>query len=442
MNPWVYVLVLLLLIGANGLLSMAEMAVLSARKSRLQQRAEQGSAPARWALALVEDSQRFLSTVQIGITLVGILTGAVGGATLTDELATAIGRVSWLAPAASWLSVALIVVLTTYLSLVVGELVPKRLALNNPERVAMAVAPLMRLVHKLLGPIAHVLDASSNLVLQVLRVHPAAEPPVTEEEVKQMIQEGTQVGIFEPSEQRLVERVLRLDDRLVAGLMTPRPDVDWLDLEDSPEEIFSTIAHSRFSVFPVAEGGIDNIVGIVRAKDLLAQSLAGRPLDLRAVMRPALFVPENISALELLEGYRKTHGEIALVIDEYGSFQGVLTIEDVLEAFLGDIPSEAEAAAPEVVLREDGSWLMDGSLAIDEFMSLLRVERLPEGDEGRYLTLGGFVMAHLGHVPQAGDSFEWGGLRIEVDDMDSLRVDKVLVTPLRPPPTEVELPAD
>ena len=435
MNPWLYVLVLLALIGANGLLSMAEMAVVSARKSRLQQRAEQGSAPARWALALVEDSQRFLSTVQIGITLVGILTGAVGGATLTDELAAAIAEVSWLAPAASWLSVGTIVALTTYLSLVLGELVPKRLALNEPERVSMVVSPLMRVVHTLSSPLARVLNGSTELILRILRVKPSTEPPVTEEEVKDLIQQGTQVGIFEPSEQQMVERVLKLDDRIVGAIMTPRPEVDWLDLEDTPEEILETLLTSPYSVFPVAEDGVDNVIGLVRAKDLLNQRLSDQRLDLRAVLKTPLFVPENITALELLERYKDTHGEIAFVVDEYGSFQGIVTVEDVLEAIVGDIPSVAEVAEPEVVRREDGSWLMDGSVSIDEFMELLGVAHMPDGEEGRYQTLGGFVMAFLGRVPAAGDHFEWNGLRLEVMDMDALRVDKVMVKPIEVQPT-------
>ncbi len=430
MNLGLYVLVLLSLIGANGLLAMAEMAVVSARKSRLLQRAEHGSLPARWALALVEDSSRFLSTVQIGITLVGILTGAIGGATLTTGLAAAIARVKWLAPAAEWLSVGLIVTLTTYLTLVLGELVPKRLALNDPERFSMLVAPFMRLAHALASPFARILDGTTGLILRILRVGPSTEPVVTEEEVKDLIQQGTQVGVFEPSEQQMVERVLKLDDRIVGALMTPRPEVDWIDLDDTPEEILKTLLESPYSVYPVAEDGIDNIVGVVRSKDLLNQRLMDQPLDPRAVARTPLFVPESITALELLERYKDTHGEIALVVDEYGSFQGVVTVEDVLEAIVGDIPSAAEAAAPEIVRRADGSWLLDGAVSIDEFMELLGVEHMPDGEEGRYQTLGGFVMAYLGRVPAAGDLFEWNDLRLEVMDMDNLRVDKVLVKPL------------
>ncbi|NLG29338.1 MAG: HlyC/CorC family transporter, partial [Chloroflexi bacterium] len=404
---------------------------------------DQGSGPARWALALVEDSQRFLSTVQIGITLIGILTGAVGGARLSGVLAQAIAQVEWLAPASEALGVGIIVVLTTFLSLVLGELVPKRVALNSPERVAMVVSPLMSAAHKLVSPFARVLNASSDLTLRILRVGPSAEPPVTEEEVKDLIQQGTDVGVFEPSEQQMVERVFRLDDRVVGALMTPKPEVDWLDLDDTPEEILDTLTTSEAAVFPVAEDGVDNIVGLVRATDLLSQALAGKPLDLRAALRPALFVPDNITALELLEDYRDTHDDIALVIDEYGSFQGVVTMEDVLEAIVGDLPTAAEAAAPEAVQREDGSWLMDGSLAIDEFKELLHLERLPDDEEGRYQTLGGFVMALLGRVPEAGNYFEWGGMRFEVIDMDSLRVDKVLVSPVIPAElVEVEPPLD
>ena len=437
MNVALEILLLFLLILANGVLALAEMAIVSARKTRLQQRAEEGSANAHSALDLAENSNRFLSTVQIGITLIGILSGAFGGATLAEKLTPALAQVVWLAPYAEAISVTLIVILTTYLSLVLGELVPKRLALTNPERMAMAVAPLMRLLQKLTSPFARLLTWSGDLALRILGVHASSEPPVTEEEVKQMIEEGTQVGVFEPTEQQMVERVFRLDDRVVGALMTPRPEVDWLDPDDSPKELLSKLTTSAYSVFPVAQDGLDNILGLVRAKDLLSQSLACKPLDLRAVLQPALFVPENITGLELLERFKETHAEIALVIDEYGGFQGVVTMDDVLEAIVGDIPSPQEAAQPEAVRREDGSWLMDGSLSIDEFMELLGIERMPDGEEGRYQTLGGFVMAFLGRIPTAGDHFEWSELHIEVVDMDSMRVDKVLVKPVEPPPLPV-----
>jgi putative hemolysin len=444
MNAVFEILLLFLLILVNGALSLAEMAVVSARKARLQQRAEEGSSGARYALELAENPSRFLSTVQIGITLIGILAGAMGGVTLSKTLSPLIARTVFLAPYAEAISVTLIVVLTTYFSLVLGELVPKRLALTNPERVATAIAPLMRLLLKITSPFARVLSFSGDVALRILRVSPSTEPPVTEEEVTQMIEQGTQVGVFEPSEQQMVERVFRLDDRVVGALMTPRPHVDWLNVNDPPEEIVKTIASSEFSVFPVAQDDLDNILGLALAKDLLSQSLACQPLDLRAVLQPALFVPENISALELLERFRETHAELALVVDEYGSFQGVVTMDDVLEAIVGDIPTAAEAAQPEAVQREDGSWLMDGSLSIDEFMQILQVESMPDGEEGHYQTLGGFVMAFLGRMPTAGDYFEWGGLRLEVMDMDSLRVDKVLVKPVEPPPSpvETELPHD
>jgi putative hemolysin len=438
MNIAFGIVLLFLLIFANGVLALAEMAIVSARKVRLQQRAEEGSARARAALDLAEDPSRFLSAVQIGITLIGILAGAFGGASLAEKLAAPIATVVWLAPYAEAISVTVIVIFTTYLSLVLGELVPKRLALTNPERVATAMAPFMRLMLKLTSPFARLLTWSTDLVLRILGIRPSAEPPVTQEEVQQMIEQGTQVGVFEQSEQEMVERVLRLDDRVVSALMTPRPEVDWLDTDDAPDQIIGTIVASAFSVFPVAHGDLDNILGLVRAKDLLSRSLACQPLDLRAVLQPALSVPENISGLELLERFRETHAEIALVIDEYGSFRGVVTLDDVLEAIVGDIPTAAEAAQPEAVQREDGSWLMDGSLSIDEFMQILQVERMPDGEEGHYQTLGGFVMAFLGRIPTAGDHFEWGGLRLEVMDMDSLRVDKVLVKPVESPPTSVD----
>lgn len=423
-------MIVLLLIIINGFFSMSEIAIVSSRKARLQQLMEEGHHGAMVALGVANNPSQFLSTVQIGITLIGILSGAFGGALIADPLSTELARIEILAPYSRLLSVAIVAIITTYLSLVIGELVPKQLALSKAERIAANIAPFMVGFSRLLSPFVYLLSLSTGALLRLVRVTPFAEMPVTEEEIKIMLEEGTQIGVFEPSEQEMVERVFRLGDRTVSALMTPRPEVLWVDLEDSPEEIRQKIATSNHSCLPVAPGDLDNVLGLIYARDLLAQSLAGQPLDLRAVLHPALFVPESMPALEALERFKKHHSHIALVIDEYGSFQGLVTANDILEAIVGDLPAFDDDEGPEVIWREDGSWLLDGKLLVDELKELLEIDTLPQEDSRIYQTLGGFIMAYLERIPVEGDHFELGDHRFEVVDMDGRRVDKVLVTPL------------
>ena len=426
-----------LLILANGLFAMAEIAILSSRKVRLQQRANEGDLRARAALELAETPNRFLSTVQIGITLIGILAGAYGGATIAHELAAQLERISFLAPYSHAISLGVVVLGITYLSLILGELVPKRLALNSPERIACALATPMRLVAVLAFPAVRLLSLSTEVVLRLLGVQPTAEPPVTEEEIKILIEQGTQAGVFEAAEQDMVERVFRLGDRHVGVLMTPRTEIVWLDVEDSSEQIQSRITSTVHSRFLVAQGALDQVLGIVHAKDLLARSLEGQPFDLKACLRQPLFVPESMRALKVLELFKQSGTHLALVVDEYGGIEGLVTLNDILEAIVGDLPSIDEAAEPPVVQREDGSWLLDGMLPVDEVKELFQLAQLPEEETGTYQTLGGMVMSHLGRIPSAADHFEWAGLRFEVIDMDGHRVDKVLVAPVETSPSEV-----
>lgn len=425
------ILFIILLILANGVFAMAEIAIVSARKARLQQRAEEGKPGARTALELANAPSRFLATIQIGITLVGVLAGAFGGATLAEKLAAALSRVHLLAPYSEAIGLGLVVLGITYLSLVIGELAPKHLALSNPERVASAVASPMRALSVVVSPFVHLLSLSTGVVLRALGVRPSSEPSVTEEEIKIMIEQGTQVGIFHPAEEEMVRRVFRLGDLKIEAFMTPRTEIVWLDLEDPPEETQCRITTSGHSRFPVAQGSLDHVLGLVHVRDLLAHSLAAQPVDLRAALKPALFIPEGIPALTVLERFKSGRSQVALVIDEYGGLQGLVTVNDILEAIVGDISSTDGWARPEAVRREDGSWLVDGMLPIDEFKKIFQMKELPEEEESHYWTLGGFVMASLGRVPSTGDPFEWGGLRFEVVDMDGRRVDKVLVAPLR-----------
>ena len=430
MSNGIFELVLILaLILLNGVLAMAEIATVSARKARLQQLANEGDEKSRQALNLASDPSDLLSTVQIGITLVGILAGAFGGATFADRIAAWLSAIPALAPYANAIALALVVVAITYLSLILGELVPKRLALINPERVIRSLAGPMQLLAKIVHPIVRLLSVSTDLVLRLLGARSADEPPITEEEIKLLIEQGTEAGVFQEAEQDMVAGVFRLGDRRVGSLMTPRTEIYWLDLEDPPEAIRDEIIASPFSRLPVAAGDLDNIRGIVRAKDLLARSLAGQPVDVAATMVEPMFVPESMEALKVLEQFRSSGFQIALVIDEFGGLQGLVTLTDVLESIVGEIPAVDEAGEPEIVQREDGSYLLDGMVPIDEFKAIFRRSRLPNEERGYYQTLGGFIMDYLGRIPNSGDHFDWDGLRFEVVDMDGFRVDKIIVAP-------------
>ncbi len=423
------ILLLVLLILANGIFSMSEMAIISSRKVRLQNMANQGNKKARVALDLAESPNRFLSTVQVGITLIGILAGAFGGATISAKLAENLDQVPLLAPYSQGLSFGLVVMAITYLSLIVGELVPKRLALNNPEVIAASVAMPMRAIAAFASPVVHLLSASTDLILRILGIGPSTEPQVTEEEIKVLIEQGTEAGMFEEAEQDMVERVFRLGDRPVSALMTPRPDIVWLDLEDSPEENRKKMMDSANSRFPVCQGGLDNVLGIIPVTDLLARSLSGEALDLTVSLRQPVFVPESTRGLKVLELFKQTGIHMALVVDEYGVIQGLVTLNDILVEIVGDVPSADELADPQAVQREDGSWLLDGMLPVDEFFKIFAVNDFQGEHRGSYQTLGGFVITHLGRIPNAADHFEWDGMRFEVMDMDGNRVDKVLVVP-------------
>lgn len=429
MSPLLEIFLLAILILFNGVLAMAEIAIVSARKVRLQQRADDGDERARAALDLAEDPADFLSTVQIGITLVGVLAGAFGGATLAARIAPLFELLPALAPYSHAIALVLVVVTITYFSLVLGELAPKRLALNNAEKIAAIIAPPMNFLSRVAAPLVRLLSVSSDLVLQLLGAKKSDEPPITEDEVKVLIELGTQAGVFMEAEQDMVAGVFRLADRYVGSLMTPRTEIVWLDLEDPPEETRRTIIESVHSRLPVAEGDLDHIQGIVQAKGLLSQCLAGKPVDLRATLTPPQFVPESTPALKVLEMFRSSRVHIAMVIDEFGGLMGLVTIIDILEAIVGDIPVTGETGEPEAVQRKDGSWLLDGMLPVDEFKDIFRISSLPDEGKGHYQTLGGFVMTYLGRIPSAGDQFEWGGLRFEILDMDGFRVDKVLVVP-------------
>lgn len=424
------ILVIFLLIIANGVFSMSEIAIISSRKARLQQQAEEGDRKARVALDLANAPNLFLATTQIGITLVGILTGAFSGVTISNRLADLLDLIPLLAPYSHSIALGLVVLAITFLSLVLGELVPKRLALNNPERVASLVALPMRLLSKIGSPVVRLLSAVTDLVLRLVRMRPSSEPPITEEEIKFLIDQGTVAGVFEEAEQEMLGRVFRLGDRRVGAIMTHRKRIVWLDINDPPEKNRRKIARSIYSRFPVCQGRLGNVVGVVHVRDLLISTLVGRSFNLKTASRQPLFVHENMHVLKVMELFRESGTQFALVIDEYGTIEGIVTLNDILESVVGDIPSLDELEEPKIVQRDDGSWLVDGTLPADEMRELFDIKQLPGAKSGLYQTLGGFVMTYLKRIPVAGDKFECCGFRFEVVDMDGHRVDKVLIEPV------------
>ena len=409
---------------------MSELAIVSARKVRLQQLANQGDIKARIALELANAPNQFLASVQIGITLLAILSGAFAESTIARRLIPLLNLVPWLAPYSDALSSVIAILIITYLTLIIGELVPKRLALNYPERIASVVAIPMRMLANIASPVVYLLSASTDLVVRMMGIKPSTEPQVTEEEIRVLIEQGTEAGTFEEAEQDMVERVFRLGDRPVNALMTPRPDIVWLDLEDTAEENRKKMLDSCHSRFPVCQGGLDNVLGIMHVTDLLARSLSGQQLDLTVSLRQPVFVPESTRGLKILEVFKQTGIHLALVVDEYGVIQGLVTLNDIMVEIVGDVPSAGELEEPQAVQREDGSWLLDGMLPVDEFFEIFEINEIPTDHRGSYQTLGGFVITHLGRIPSAADYFEWESLRFEVMDMDGNRVDKVLVTPM------------
>jgi len=425
------IIIILLLLVANGIFAMSEMAVVAARKIRLQQLADSGNAQAQAALNLAEKPNQFLATVQVGITLVGILAGAFGGTTIARSIAEYLRPMPVVGPYNEMIGVGLVVIAITYLSLIMGELVPKRLALSNPERIASIIALPMQSLSRLALPAVRLLDISTNVIVRLLRVKKSPEPDLTLEEFKVLIEQGTEIGIIEKSEQYILKNVLRLDERPVSASMTPRPKIVWLDLEEPLKEIRRKVTEHHYSHFPVVQGGFDNIVGIITAKDFLVHCLTQPDPDLQTLLHPPLFIPESMSVLDVLEVLKREGTNIGLVFDEYGGIDGLVTDKDILKDIVGNIPAVGEPAeALEAIPREDGSWLVDGLLDIATLTDILGVEYSPSESDEKYQTVGGFVMSRISGVPTVGQYFEWQNFRFEVVDMDGRRVDKVLVTPL------------
>jgi putative hemolysin len=424
------VLLLLLLIAVNAVFAMSEMAVVSSRKARLQRMADDGFPGARYAMGLNEEPSAFLSTIQVGITSIGVLSGVVGEGLIAAPIAEWLSQFAPIAPYAKGASVAVVVVLITYLSVVVGELVPKRLALLAPERIASVVARPMMWFSGLASPLVRGLSWSSDLIMRLVGARRTDEPPVTDDEIKVLMEQGAEAGVFHESEQAIVSNVLRLDEQRIGAIMTPRMDIYAIDLDDGDETVRARIAESPHTRVVVCRGGLEHILGVLRMGDLLRSVLQGEPLVVERHLTPALYVPETISTTQLLESFRRERVQFGLIVDEYGDLQGLVSLTDVLTSIVGDLPERDSLSDDDVVRREDGSWLVDGSVGLERLKATLELDELPAEEEHSFHTVGGFAMHRLGRIPSVADHFETAGFRFEVVDMDRNRVDKVLIARL------------
>jgi putative hemolysin len=422
------ILVIFVLICCNALLAMSELAVISSRRSRLQELAKRRHRGARTVMRLLENPTNFLSTVQVGITLVGVLAAAYSGATLAEELGVWLDRWPWIAPYGQPAAIAIVALCVTYVSVVVGELVPKRIALNDPERIASALAPLMRGVAKVMAPAVWLARSSTEGLLRLFGLARDRKLTVTEDEVRSLLAEGTRAGVFMPKEREMIEGVLRLADRTARAIMTPRTEVVWLEVNATPADIVAQLDARRLSRFPVCRETIDHPIGTVHMKDLARVSLAGQPIALSEIMMQPFVVLDGTPVLKLLEGFRREGMHMAIVVDEYGATQGVVTLGDILEAVAGTLPEaggELETAA--MVKRSDGSWLVDGSFGIDEFEDRLGISGL----RGRrtFDTVAGYALFRLGRLPAVGEVFTDRNGHYEIVDMDGRRIDKLIYRP-------------
>ncbi|MEI7432886.1 MAG: hemolysin family protein [Methanomicrobiales archaeon] len=428
-----YELILIaVLILINGLLVMAEFAIVAAKKSRLLHKAEQGDKEAADALALAEEPTNFLSTIQIGITLISIVIGAFGGATTAESLTLIIQGFPPLAPYSEALALATVVLVVTYFTLLFGEIVPKWIAMNDAERIASRVARPVRLLSLAMYPVVVFLSYSTEAVLRVFRLKKGAEPLVTEEEIKILIEQGAEAGVFAEAEADMVEGIFNLADQKAGRFMVLRPDMVALDINESPEKNWNLMVESRRSFFPVYRDELDNFLGIVAIRDLWVQIVEGKPMDIESAITTPLFIPESIHLLKLLDYFRTEGLHIAMVVDELGNIQGLITLHDILEAIVGHLPTDDEPREAEIIVRPDGSWLMEGSVTVEDFRESIGVEIRLDEQADRFHTLAGFVMLQLQRIPKTGDRFEWNRFSFEVLDMDGLKIDKVLVSRLPP----------
>lgn len=427
-----YIVLIIVLIVFNGYLSMAELAIVSCRKGKLQKLVNEGNKKAKYVLELLDESSEFLSTIQIGITLIGILTGAFGGATLAEPLADII---SPYLPYASIISFLIVVIITTYFSLIIGELAPKRIGLNAPERVSLKVAKSMMVLVKIFKPFASFLSKSSDAFIKMMGIKSNVDNAVTEEEIEMMIEEGIAEGNIEQEEKDIIKRVFKLDDQKVDIIMTPRSEIVWVDLEDTPEENRDKIIKSKRSIFPVASGELDDFIGVVQAKDILGELFKGKDADIEKIVKDPLVIPENLETLDLLKQFKKNkeYVHMSLVVDEYGSLVGLITLNDLLEGIVGDIPGIDEDDDPQAIKRGDGKWIIDGRYQIDRFKEIFGIDNdFPDEKDDNYSTIAGFILSYIGKIPKEREKFQWGQFCFEIMDMDGHQIDRILVTEIEP----------
>ncbi len=425
------IIIILILIIFTGYLSMAELAVVSIRKAKMQKYLDDGNENAQIVFDLLEDPNEFLSTVQIGISLIGVLTGAFGGVTLAEPLSKVISFIPYSQP----ISVAIVVIVTTYLTLVVGEIVPKVIALNEPEKVSLKVAKSMVILSKVCKPVSFILAKSSSFLLWVMRIENKNDDLVTEEEIELMIKEGREDGTIEKEEEDIIKRVFKLDDQKVESIMTPRNEIIWIDLEDERDINKIKIIESKRSIFPIAKGELDDFIGVVQAKDILSVLFSDEKFDVHKIVKEPLVVSEHMETLELLKEFKENQGYVhmSLVVDEFGCVEGLITLNDLLEGIVGDIPGIDEEDEPQAIQRDDGTWLIDGRYNINEFKKLFDFKgNLPDEEDDNYTTLAGFILSLSGTIPDEKDKYECGRFIFEIIDIDGHQIDKVLVTDLGP----------
>jgi len=423
---WLELTIIFILILLNGYFAMSEIAIISAKKPVLALKAKQGNKGAKTAIELADTPNRFLSSIQVGITTVGIFMGAFGGTTFSRFIQKAVIKIPSLAPYAETISIAIVVITISYLTLILGELVPKRLALINAEDISISVSRPMHLISIIATPFIKMLSFSTDAVLFLMGKKSQVAPSITEEEISHAIELGTKAGLVEPDEQRMIKRVFEFGDRQAHSIMTPRTDVIWLDISDNFEDNLNTILQYPYSRYPVIREDPDNIVGIVNSKDFLQT----KPSEMKAkglenFLHPALFIAEHMNILKVLDAFRQHTLHFAIVIDEYGGFAGIITPYDILQAIVGELPMQTEASFPAIHKDIDGYWNIDGSLPVQEFKVYFNIDEMP--DEQRYGTISGFVMLMLGHVPKNGDSFAWSGYEFKVTEMKDHRINKLQV---------------
>lgn len=421
-------IIIILLIILNGIFAMAEIAIISVRKSHLAQKASEGDKNAEKALLLAEKPSRFLSAIQVGITLIGIFSGAFGGATIARKLSIIFSQIPFVAPVHEPLSLLIVVIVITYLTLIIGELVPKRLALSNPEKAASLIARPMTAFSNLFSPVITLLSSSTDWILQLVGVKSANELIVSEEEIRTLIKEGAKLGVFQRIEKDIVERTLQLGDKKAKALMTARSEISWIDINSSFAEIQKTITKKPCSYYPVCKNVIDNVVGVIRTEDMLKNYLSEKKIDLQKTMLKPLLVPETTPALKVLELFKKSGVHMALIVNEYGSILGLISLTNIFEGIVGNIPSINEDDENDIIKRSDGSFLIDGLMPIDKFKEHFKMKMAFPEEKSGFQTIGGFVMNRLGHIPKSGEKFIWDVYRFEVIDMDGNRVDKVLLS--------------